>query len=318
MRVMIAAMAAICLGGVAAAQEFPSKPIRLIVPFPAGGPSDFFARIFGQKLTELLGQPVVTENKSGAGGVLGIDQVAKAAPDGYTLGLTNAGAVAISPSFQPMPYDVESDLALLTVVASVPEVLVVAANVPAGSVKELVELAKAKPGAINFASAGNGGMPHLAGELFKATNKIEIVHVPYRGAAPAVTDLLSGQVQMIFADTPILLPHIRSGALKALGMASGQRSAMLPDLPTVAEAGGGAVEADNWYGLVAPKKTPAAVLEKIVTASRSALAAPEVAQKFAEQGACAGGMPPDEFAAYVKSETAKWKRLVELSGAKPD
>ena len=289
-RFLLAALAALAFAGPAAAQDFPSKPIRLIVPFPPGGPSDFFARVFGQKVTELIGQPVVIENKSGNGGVLGIDAVAKAAPDGYTLGLTNAGAVAISPSFQPMPYDVEKDLALLTLVASVPEVLVVAANVPAGSVKELVGLAKAKPGSINFASAGNGGMPHLAGELFKSANKIDIVHVPYRGAAPAVTDLLSGQVQMLFADTPILLPHIRSGALRALGMASRERSPMLPDLPTVAEAGGGEVEADNWYGLVAPKRIPGPVQEKIVSAARAALASPEVAQKYAEQGARAGSL----------------------------
>jgi tripartite-type tricarboxylate transporter receptor subunit TctC len=320
LRAVIACAAAIAwlAAGAASAQDYPTKPVRLIVPFPPGGPSDFFARIFGQKASELLGQPIVIENKSGAGGVLGIDQVAKAAPDGYTLGLSNAGAVAIAPGFQPMPYDVDRDLALLTLVASVPEVLVVAGSVPASSVEELVRLARAKPGQINFASAGNGGMPHLAGELFKAANRIDIVHVPYRGAAPAVTDLLSGQVQMLIADTPILLPHIRSGALRALGMASRQRSAMLPDLPTVAEAGGGSVEADNWYGLVAPRRTPQPVLDRIVAASRTALASPEVADKFAEQGARAGGMPPAEFAAYVKSEAAKWRRLVETAGLKPD
>src|SRR3954451_15329705 len=202
------------LPALAVAQDFPTKPIRLIVPFPAGGPNDIIARIVGQRMAEVLRQPILIDNRGGQGGVLGTDAVAKASPDGYTIGISSAGALAISPSMQRVAYDTLKDLQPITLVATVPEMLVVAANVPARNMKELIELARAQPGKLNFASSGPGSLPHLAGELLKLTAKIDIVHVPYRGAAPALNDLLSQQVQIVFLDLPVLLPHVKAGTLR--------------------------------------------------------------------------------------------------------
>ena len=204
------------LPGAAMAQDFPAKPIKLIVPFPAGGPNDIIARIVGQRMSELAKQPVVIDNRGGAGGALGTDAVAKATPDGYTIGIVNCGALAINQSMEKVPYETLKDLAPVTLVVTVPEMLVVASNVPAKNMSELVALAKAKPGTLNFASTGPGSLPHLAGELLKLTAKIDVAHVPYRGAAPAINDLLGQQVHMTFLDLPAILPHIRSGMLKRL------------------------------------------------------------------------------------------------------
>ncbi|MEA2884400.1 MAG: hypothetical protein QOH32_3656, partial [Bradyrhizobium sp.] len=215
----------------AAAQEFPDKPIKLIVPFPAGGPNDIIARVVGQRMTELTKQPVVIENRSGQAGVLGTDAVAKAAPDGYTIGITSASSLVINPSLEKMPYDVRKDLAPVTLNVTVPEMLVVASNVPATNMAELVALARAQPGKLNFASAGLGGLPHLAGELFKLTAKLDIVHVPYRGAAPAINDLLGQQVQMTFLDLPVLLPQVKAGTLKPIAVGSAERAPTAPDVP---------------------------------------------------------------------------------------
>ena len=211
-----------------AAQEFPAKPIKLIVPFPAGGPNDIIARLVGQRMSELTRQPVVIDNRGGQAGVLGTDAVAKAAPDGYTIGIVSASALVISPSMEKVAYDVNKDFAPVTLVVTVPEMLVVASNVPASNMAELVALARAQPGKLNFASAGVGGLPHLAGELFKLTAKIDVVHVPYRGAAPAINDLLGQQVQMTFLDLPVILPQIKAGNLKpiALGARTGEPSAI--------------------------------------------------------------------------------------------
>ncbi len=198
----------------AAAQDFPSKPIRLIVPFPPGGPNDIIARLVGQRMSEITRQPVLIDNRGGQAGVLGTDAIAKAAPDGYTIGIVSASSLAINPTMEKVPYDVAKDFAPVTLVTTVPEMLVVASNVPAGNMKELVALAKAQPGKLNFASAGVGGLPHLAGELLKLTANIDIVHIPYRGAAPAINDLLGQQVQMAFLDLPVLLPHIKAGTLR--------------------------------------------------------------------------------------------------------
>ncbi len=314
---VICGLVGLLLPFAAAAQDFPNRPIKLIVPFPAGGPNDIIARVVGQKMSELLGQPVVVDNRAGAGGVLGTDAAARSPADGYTIALTSAGALAIASSLQDkVPYDSTKDLIPITLVAKVPELLVVASGVPAKSLAELLALAKSKPGKFNFASTGIGSMPHLASELFKISTGLDIVHVPYSGAAPAVKDLLGGQVDMIFADIPVLLPHVQAGSLRALAVGSKARAPVLPDVPTLAELGLPQVEAENWYGMVAPAKTPAAIIAKLHAVIIESLRAPEVKEKLTAQGAVLVGNTPEEFTAYIKNETAKWAKLVQSSGAK--
>lgn len=314
---VICGLVGLILPFTAAAQDFPNRPIKLIVPFPAGGPNDIIARVVGQKMSELLGQPVVVDNRAGAGGVLGTDAAARSPADGYTIALTSAGALAIASSLQDkVPYDSTKDLIPITLVAKVPELLVVASGVPAKSLAELLALAKSKPGKFNFASTGIGSMPHLASELFKISTDLDIVHVPYSGAAPAVKDLLGGQVDMIFADIPVLLPHVQAGSLRALAVGSKARAPVLSDVPTLAELGLPQVEAENWYGMVAPAKTPAAIIAKLHAVIIESLRAPEVKEKLTAQGAVLVGNTPEEFTAYIKNETAKWAKLVQSSGAK--
>src|SRR3984893_15161560 len=237
-----------------AAQEFPDRAIRLIVPFPAGGPDDLIARVIGQRMSELTRQPVLIDNRGGQGGVLGTDAVAKAKPDGYTIAISSAGALAISPSMETVAYDTQKDLQAITLVATIPEMLVVASNVPAKDMNELIALAKAQPGKLNFASSGPGSLPHLAGELLKLTAKIDIVHVPYRGAAPAVNDLLGQQVQMVFLDLPVILPQVQAGRLKAIAVGAPQRVPTAMEVPTTAEAGMPDLRIENWYGFSWPRR----------------------------------------------------------------
>lgn len=301
----------------AAAQDFPNRPIKLVVPFPPGGPNDIIARVVGQRMQELLGQPVVVENRAGAGGVIGTDAVVKSPPDGYTIAITSAGALAISASLQEkVPYDSTKDLRAVTLVAKVPELLVLATNVPAGSLQELLALAKSKPGQLNFASSGSGSMPHLAGELLRLEGKVDIVHVPYRGAAPAVNDILGGQVQMVFLDLPVLLPHVQSGKVKPIVVGSKARVPTLPNVPTTAEAGFPKIEAENWYGMVAPAGTPDAIIARLNKAAVDALRSPEVKDKLSAQGAILVGDTPEEFAAYIRSEIKKWGEVVKSAGVK--
>ena len=301
----------------AAAQDYPTKTIKFVVPFPAGGPADTFARVLGDKLATSLGQPVVIENRAGAGGLTGTASVAKSDPDGHTMGIAASSALAINVNlrdnmlFQPL-----KDFHLLTQIVSVPELLVVSENVPAKSLAELIALAKAQPGKLAFASTGLGGMPHLATELLKITAGIELVHVAYTGAAPAVNDLLGGHVQMMFADVPVLLGAVQAGKLRALAIGSRVRSPLLPDLPTTAELGMPDVEADNWYGLVVPSATPAAVAAKLQAAAVAALRSPEVKEKYLSQGAVAVGNSTEEFTAYVKSETDRWGKVIATAGIK--
>jgi tripartite-type tricarboxylate transporter receptor subunit TctC len=315
---MLRILFALCISmaaGAAAAQDFPNKPVKLIVPFPAGGPSDMIGRTVGDRMSQILGQPIIIENRSGAGGVLGTDTVANADPDGYTIAVTSAGALAISTAMeQKLPYTSPKDFAPVTLVATVPELLVVATSVPASNMKELIALAKSKPGKLNFASSGPGSMPHLAGELFKITAKIDIVHVPYRGAAPAVNDLLGQQVQMVFLDLPVLLPQIEAGKLKPIAIGSPKRVAALKDVPTTAEVGLEEVRAENWYGMVAPAGTPPAVVAKLNKAAAEAMRTPEVKEKLAKLGVTLIGNKPDEFAAYIKSEIEKWSKVVKAAG----
>jgi tripartite-type tricarboxylate transporter receptor subunit TctC len=302
------------LPALATAQEFPSKPIKLIVPFPPGGPNDIIARIVGQRISELTKQPIVIDNRGGAGGALGTDAVAKAAPDGYTIGIVNAGALAINQSMEKVPYETLRDLAPVTLVVTVPEMLVVASNVPAKNMSELVALAKAQPGKLNFASTGPGSLPHLAGELLKLTAKIDIAHVPYRGAAPAINDLLGQQVQMTFLDLPAILPHIRSGTLKPIALGTDARAPTAPDVPTTFELGMPELRIENWYGMIAPAGTPPAIVAALHKITTTALADPVVREKLAEQGLTTVGNSPEQFRDYIASETAKWAKVIKDAG----
>ncbi|MBO0753397.1 MAG: tripartite tricarboxylate transporter substrate binding protein, partial [Bradyrhizobiaceae bacterium] len=267
---MVTLVRILCLAGMLAwpsllaAQEFPSRTVRFVVPFPAGGPSDIMSRILVDRMAAVLGETIVIENRSGAGGLTGIAAVAKAEPDGYTIGIAPASTLAMSVSLRAyMPFHPLKDLALITQVTSVPEVLVVSGALPVRTLDDLVAMAKAQPGKLTFGSTGPGGMPHLAMELLKLAAHIDIVHAPYTGAAPAVNDLLGGHVQLMFADVPVLLGSLQAGKLRALAIGSRTRAASLPDVPTMAELGMPQVEADNWYGLVAPIATPPSVLARL-------------------------------------------------------
>ena len=305
------------LPSLALAQAFPSKPLRLIVGFPAGGPADIFGRALAQGMAAELGQPVIVENISGVGGVLGVDRAAKAAPDGYTLCINSASPLVIAPySLSKIPYDVTKDFAFITLVVRVPEVLAVHPSMPVGSLAELVAYAKAKPGKVNFGSAGSGSITHLAGELLKAEARIDLVHVPYKGAAPAVNDLLGGQVQMGIFDVPILLGHIRSGKLKALALTSNRRAPSLPDVATTVELGYPNVNSDNWYGLVAAAGTPAEVQRRIHSAAVAALKSKAVEEQFAKVGGIASPGTPEEYRAFIAAEQAKWSKIVQAIGFK--
>src|SRR5262245_3498992 len=298
------------------AQDFPSRIIRIVVAFPAGGPTDFVARLLADKLKASLGQNVIIENKPGANGAIGADYVAKGEADGHLLFLTTAGAVVVTPHLSTPNYDSLRDFAPITLVVRPTTILVVKPETPVNSAKELAALAKNQPSAIPFASTGSGSMPHLAIELFQASAGVKFLHVPYRGAAPALTDLLGGQVQALFADTPVLLPHIRGGKLKPIGAASGSRNPLLPDVGTVAEQGFPDTVADNWYGLLAPAKTPPAVLAKLNSAVVAALNAPDVNEKLVQLGAVPAPMSSAEFGKFLSDEHARWGRVVREKNIK--
>ena len=311
---LIAGLALLLLPALATAQDFPSKPIKLIVPFPPGGPNDIIARVVGQRMSELIKQPVVIDNRGGQGGVLGTDAIAKAAPDGYTIGIVSASSLVINPTMEKVPYDVARDFAPVTLVTTVPEMLVVASNVAAKNMKELIALAKAEPGKLNFASAGVGGLPHLAGELLKLTAKIDIVHVPYRGAAPAINDLLGNQVQMAFLDLPVLLPHIKAGLLKPIALGAPQRAPTSPDVPTTAEVGMPDLLIENWYGMIAPAGTPEKIVATLNRITNEAMSDPQVKQKLADQGLTVAGDTPKHFRDYIGAETKKWAKVIKEAG----
>jgi tripartite-type tricarboxylate transporter receptor subunit TctC len=298
-------------------QAYPSKPIRMIVPFPAGGPADIFGRGLAQAMSGELGQPVIVENIGGVGGVLGIDRALKSAPDGYTLGFNSGSTLSIAPySFSKLPYDVKKDVALITLVVRVPEVVAVHPSLPVASLAQLVEHARKNPGKVNYGSAGGGSITHLAGELLKAEARIDMVHVPYKGAAPAVSDLVGGQVQMGIFDVPVLLGHLRSGKLKALAVTSASRAPSLPDIPTTAEAKLPNVTSDNWYGLIVPVATPAEIQKRLNAAAVAALKSTAVAEQFAKVGGLASPGTPQDYAAFLASEQAKWSKVVTAIGFK--
>jgi tripartite-type tricarboxylate transporter receptor subunit TctC len=316
-RAALAGLAALPIGGARAQAAFPSKPLTLVVPFPAGGPADIFGRHLAQGMAAQLGQPVVVENKSGAAGVTGIDYVAKAGTDAHVMGLVSASAGAIMQSLMPkMPYNPEKDLAPIVLVVRVQEVLAIDAKLGIADLKGLIAKAKAEPGKLTYGSAGTGGITHLAGELFKRESGADILHVPYRGAAPAVKDLLGGVVQTTILDLPALLPHIRSGALKALAVTSDTRAALLPDVPTMRELGYPNVNSDNWYGLVSPAAAPATARERIHAAATAALANKELVAAYAAVGGIAGGGSSQELANFLRQEAAKWAEVIKLANVK--
>ena len=307
----------------AAGQAYPARPVRLVVPYPPGGPTDVLARIVAVKLSEALAQPFGIDNKAGASGMIGAAEVAKAAPDGYTL-LGNASIHVINPSlYAKSAFDAIADFTPITQLAGVPLILVVNNELPVKNVRELIAYARAHPGKLNFASSGNAAAPHLAGESFKLASGIQMQHVPYKGSAPALTDLIGGQVQLMFDSMPSAMPHVKAGKLRPLGVTTLRRSAALPDLPTVAEAAVAEArlagfDISTWYGLWAPKNTPREIVERLAAETAKILKLPDVRERYAALGAEPVGSTPDEFAAYCRSELAKWAKVVKESGAKAD
>ena len=318
---------AIAIGGVAAlavtfdalAQAYPAKTVRIVVPFAAGSTTDILGRTVAQKLNERLGQQFIVDNRPGAGGNIGSDVVAKAAPDGYTLLVSAASTLAINASlYSNMPYDTATAFAPLSRIAMVTNVLVVHPSLPAKSVKELIAFAKARPGQLNFASGGSGGTAHLSGELFKTLAGIDMVHVAYKGGSAAMPDVLGGFVPLIFDGLPQSLPYIKAGRLRALGVTTAKRSPALPDVPTIAEAGVPGYEAVAWFGAVAPARTPREIVIKLNTEIVGILNSPDVRERLAAQGAETAPTTPDEFAAFIKEEMVKWAKVIKATGARAD
>jgi tripartite-type tricarboxylate transporter receptor subunit TctC len=313
---LLAAGAALGRSVSARAQAFPERPVRMLIGFPPGGTVDTVGRVIAPPISERLGQPLVIENRSGAAGVLAVEAVAHGQPDGYTIAFASASALVIVPHMQAsLRYDPVKDLAPISRVVSTPMLLVVGKHVRANSVKELVELAKANPGKLTFGSTGNGSTLHLAGELFKLRAGVDILHVPYRGGAPAVTGVLAGEIDMLLVDIPVVVAHVQSGAFKALGLAAERRSPVLPDVPTVAEAGVPGVIAEGWYALYAPSGTPARVIDILQRAVAATLAQPATQQAIIGLGGVVQSSSPQGLAEYQRAEYAKWGEVVRASGA---
>jgi tripartite-type tricarboxylate transporter receptor subunit TctC len=303
----------------AAAQPYPAKSIRFIVPFPPGGSADILARAIGQKAGEGLGQSVVVENRPGAGTAIGAEALAKSAPDGYAIMIGTVSSHAINPALNPkLPFDPVKDFTPVSLVASIPFAMIVHPSVPAKTVQEFVALARAKPGTLNYSSAGSGTSNHLAGELLKSMAGIDIVHVPYKGSAPALNDLISGQVALMFDLVLTAAPHVKSGAVRGLAVTGAKRSSALPDLPTVAESGIPGYEVSAWFGIFAPAGVPQPVVQRLNAEFVKALREPDLRQRLASQGAEPLTSTPDEFAAYLRAEIDKWAKVVKAAGMKAD
>jgi tripartite-type tricarboxylate transporter receptor subunit TctC len=308
-----------CLGAIATAaqpQSYPLKPIRVIVPAAAGGATDLTARLVAQKLSERFGQAVVVENRPGANEVLGVDVVAKSAPDGYTVLLTAPAAIVIVPQLQKLSYNVDKDLAPVSLAVVTPLILVVHPSLPAQTVKELIALAKARPNQLSYASTGNGGVQHLAAELLKITMKIEMVHIPYKGAGQVMQDLIGGQVPMFFSGMPPAMPYVRSGKLRALAVTTTHRSPAAPEVPTMEEAGVPGFDISNWFAYFVPAGTPTDVIGKLSAEINRSLKLPDVSEKLASAGAETVGSSPAELAKFLRVESAKFANLIKASGAK--
>jgi tripartite-type tricarboxylate transporter receptor subunit TctC len=304
---------------VSSGQSYPSKPIRVIVPFPPGGAVDFYARVMQEPLSEALGQPVIIDNRAGASGMIGADLVAKAPPDGYTLLLGNIASLAINVGIYPkMAYDPAKDFTPIMHTVDVNYVLVVHPSVPANSVAELMAYAKANPGKLSYGSAGSGSMPHLSTELMKALAGVDLVHVPYKGGGPMVTDLLGGSVQLAIADQANLMPHVKTGKLRALGVASPQRSAIYPELPTIAESGFAGYEATAWQGLVGPAGMSPDVVRRLNQTLAKVMALPAVRERLIGGGLDPVADTPEEFGRFIRSEISKWSKIAKDVGAKAE
>lgn len=302
----------------ATAQNYPTRAVRIVAPFPPGGGLDLVARALGQRLSAALGQPVIIDNRAGADGMIGTEQVARATPDGYTLLISSTGPMVINPALNlKMPYDTLRDFAPVTLVVVQPMCLVVHPSLPVRSVRDLVMLTKARPGQLNYGSGGIGNGAHLAVELFKTATGADIVHVPYKGAAPAVVDLLAGQVQLMLNSIPVLLPHIRAGKLRPLAVGAENRMTILPDVPTMREAGVAKFDANSWYGFFAPAGTPRDVVARLNAESARILRGQEMREFLLPQGAEPIGNTSEEFAAHIRSELAKWVQAVKAAGVKP-
>jgi tripartite-type tricarboxylate transporter receptor subunit TctC len=302
-----------------AQKAYPDKPVRIVVPFAAGGGVDILTRIMGQYLTERLGQQVIVDNRPGAGGNLGTDGVAKSPPDGYTLVMGTTGTHTINPGLYPkLPYDAVKDFRPITLTASVPNLLVVNPELPVKSARELIELAKASPGKLNFGSFGNGTSNHLSGELLKSVAQIDVVHVPYKNAPQAVIDLMTGQISFAFINMPLALPHVQGGKLRALAVTGAKRSTAAPEFPTMAEAGVPGFVVESWYGLLAPAGTPDAIIERLHRDVVAVLAKPEVQSAFAQQGAEPMTSTPAEFATLIAEGKKQWAEIIRISGAQLD
>jgi tripartite-type tricarboxylate transporter receptor subunit TctC len=300
------------------AQNYPAKPIRMVVPWPPGGTTDILGRVLGQKLSESFGQPVVIDNRGGAAGNIGSEAAAKSPPDGYTLLLGTMSTHAMNQFlYSKMTYDPVNDVAPISLVANVATVLVVHPSLPVSNIKDLVVLAKANPGKLNFASGGVGSFNQLCAELLKLTAKIDIVHVPYKGGGPAVTDLLGGQVEMLFTGAPVTMPHIKAGKLKVIAVTDSKRAAALPDVPTIGEALPG-YEFNNWYGVMAPVGTARPIVDKLNAETARILALPDVREKFTSLGADPTPSTPDKFGSVMKSDADKWGKIIKLTGARAD
>ena len=309
-------LAVVFAWGASAAQNYPARPIRLVIPYPPGGPTDFVGRTVGQKLSELMGQQVVVDNRPGAGTVIGSELVARAAPDGYTLLFGTGGGTFLAPLILPkVSYDPRRDFAPVGMLVMSPQVLVVHPSMAANSVGELIALGKAKPGALNYASVGTGTSPHLGGELFKALAGVDVVHVPYKGTSPAMTDLLAGRVQLMFSSMPTVLAHVKSGKLKLLGTGGTKRSPAIPDTPPVAETVPG-FELVTWYAIFAPARTPDGIVGRLNAAIARALSDSEVQQRLGSQGLETVIMTPQELRRYTERDLDRWTRLVERAGLK--
>jgi tripartite-type tricarboxylate transporter receptor subunit TctC len=302
------------------AQEYPAKPIRMIIPYPPGGGTDFFARILGAKLTEILGQPIVMENRAGAAGVLGADAAAKAPPDGYTIFIGQASNLAINPHLvAKLPYDPQRDFSPVSLVAGSPSLLVVHPSLPVRSVNDLVALARARPGAVNYASAGTGSPGHIATEYFKRVGGIELIHVPYKGASPALVAVLSGEASLYFTSPVAAQPLVKAGRLRQVAVTSAQRFPPLPQVPTIVEAGYREIDIVSWWGLLGPAGMPREVVARLHAGTLKAMNAPETTNRLSAQGATVmTNGSPEEFAAFMRAESEKWGRMVKASGAKLD
>ena len=311
---VLAAIAACSVAHPAIAQSYPARPIRFVVAFPPGGGADTLARIAGQQVAESVGQQVVIDNRAGAGGNLAGEIAARAAPDGYTLLQTTVGHAIAMSLYQKLQFDLLRDFAPVTQLASTPFMLMVNPSLPAASVKELIALAKSKP--LNYASSGNGGPSHLAMELFRSAAQIDATHIPYKGVAPATTDLITGQVSMMFSTISPAIPMIKAGKLRALGVASPARSAAVPEVPTVSEAGIKGFEASTWFGVLVPAATPRPIVMKLHAEFTKALKQPETRARLVNQGYEVIGSTPEQFAAYIKAEIPKWAKAVKQSGAR--